>query len=198
MRYLTKYKQFNESKIPDNFIELRSLEYTLDPNDGIIYPTLTGGNYDEDNGHGVGYDYREYVDISDEDIEIIETYYKSTEEVVKDYINWYLINYIKDISLDYLDKDYKLNIRVSAKMFEVYNEFFSHSENSSSYKRYFPSSWKKLMDVNKPENYYYNIRLLKPTNQGNYLIDLESSIDFVHELEKSFPELSDKITYSKW
>ena len=70
MKYLNKYKQFNEGlKTPDNFIELRSLEYVLNPQIGEIYPTLAGGNYDVDNGHAVGDDYREYIDISDEDIE---------------------------------------------------------------------------------------------------------------------------------
>ena len=54
MRYLNKYKQFNEAlKTPDNFIELRSLEYTLDTHNGVIYPTLAGGNYDDDKYYNI-------------------------------------------------------------------------------------------------------------------------------------------------
>lgn len=203
MRYLTKYKQFNEAlKTPDNFIELRSLEYTLDPHNGVIYPTLAGGNYDDDNGHSIGDDYREYVDISDEDIKIIETYYKSTEELVKQNIDWELIKSIKELALDYLDKDYKLNIIVTAKMIRVYNEFYSHLETESDYMRYFPAEWNKFLDVNKPENYYYTIRLLKPFSvmgsRRAYTFDREDGTKFADELRNAFPEYSDKIDYGKW
>jgi hypothetical protein len=203
MRYLTKYKIFNEAKKPDNFIELKSLKYTLDPDQGILYPTLDDGNYYDDYVHKVGYEYREYIGISNEDIETIETYYKSTEELAKQNIDWELIKSIKELALDYLDKDYKLNIVIDAKMIRVYNVFYSHLETEDYYMRYFTEEWNKFLDVNKPENYYYTIRLLKPfythaSVDRAYTSDRESGIEFVDELRKAFPEYSDKIDYGKW
>jgi hypothetical protein len=199
MRYL---KKFNEAKTPDNFIELKSIGYVLDPDKGVVYPTLAGGNYDDDNGHSVGDDYREYIGISDKDIKIIETYYKSTEELAKQNIDWELIKSIKELALDYLDKDYKLNIVVTAKMIKVYNEFCSHLETESDYKRYFPEEWNKFLEVNKPENYYYTVRLLKPfsimSSDRAYTFDREDGTKFADELRNAFPEYSDKIDYGKW
>ncbi len=202
MRYLTKYKRFNEAKTPHNFIELKSIGYVLDPDKGVLYATLYGGSYDDGNGHSVGDDYREYIGISDEDIEIIETYYNSTEELAKQNIDWELINSIKELALDYLDNDYKLNIVVTAKMIRVYNEFYSHLETESDYNRYFTEEWNKFLDVNKPENYYYTVRLLKPFSiMGSgraYAFDREAGTEFVDELRRTFPEYSDKIDYGKW
>ena len=203
MRYLNKYKKFYETKTPDNFIELKSIGYFLDPDKGVVYQKLYGGNYDDDNGHTIGYEYRQYIGISEEDIEIIETYYKSTEELVKQNIDWELIKSIKELALDYLDKDYKLNIVIDAKMMRAYNVFYSHLETEDYYMRYFTEEWNKFLDVNKPENYYYTIRLLKPFSTHSivdraYTFDRESGIEFVDELRKAFPEYSDKIDYGKW
>ncbi len=204
MKYLSKYKQFNESKKPDNFVDLNSIGSTLDPINGIIYPNYSNGDYDEDNGFQVDSDYVEYIDISDEDIKKIETYYKSTEELVKDNIDWNLISLIKDMSLDYLDNDYKLNIIVTVKTMkipyksQVYSEFYSHLENTRSYTRYFKGEWDRLIYINKPENYYYTIRLLKNLISNLSGRAYTDGTKFVDELRNAFPEYSDKIDYSKW
>ena len=114
------------------------------------------------------------------------------------------------MSLGYLDKDYKLNIVVTTKMthfspgfiyLKVYHEFYSHLESESDYMRYFPVEWDKLENVNKPENYYYTIRFLKPlsTLRGRaYTFDRGAGMEFVDELRNAFPEYSDKIDYGKW
>jgi hypothetical protein len=211
MKYL---KRFNESK--NNLIELKSIGCSLDPIEGFLYPFLKPGQVTgTDNEYIPLNDYTDHeIDhlegISEEDIKIIKTYYKSTEELAKQNIDWDLIKSIKDMSLGYLDKDYILNIvvnvKVSSYFLPFYNEFYSHSENTSSYNRYFPVTWNKLLDLNKDDNYYYIIRLLEPKNVGRfpgdneiiYATDKETVKEFVNELRNTFPEYAEKLDYTKW
>ena len=69
MIYLKLYEEHNS--IPDKFIRLDSIGYVLDPEEGVLYPTLKAGGYDHNNSYEVGWD-ASIDGISDEDMELVE------------------------------------------------------------------------------------------------------------------------------
>jgi hypothetical protein len=161
MRYLKLYEEHNT--IPDNFIRLNSIGHVLDPEEGVIYAMWKRGGYDHENPYEVGYD--ESIDgLSDEDREIVDKYLLSIEPVVKQRINFDLVETAKDLSLDYLDEGYFLNIQVLVEDFPefsdlfgqeegengtrhcVYFERFSHDFNNKEYKKFFPVNTKFIKE----------------------------------------------------
>ena len=168
MRYLKLYEEFDE--IPSNFIRLDSIGHVLDPEEGIIYAMWKKGGYDHENGYEIddgnlihdGED--QYVDgLSNEDYGVIDKYFLSCEPVVKDKINFDLMQTAKEISLDFLDDGYTLVSQVlieSDEKYEdsdedssifnfidylVYSEMFSHRftiENEKKYSKFFSNRMK--------------------------------------------------------
>jgi hypothetical protein len=167
MRYLKLYEEFDE--IPSNFIRLDSIGHVLDPEEGIIYAMWKKGGYDHENGYEIddgnlihdGED--QYADgLSDEDYGVIDKYLLSCEPVVKDKINFDLMQTAKEISLDFLDDGYTLVSQVLIESDEkdedsdedssifnfidylVYSEMFSHQfiETKKIYSRFFSNRMK--------------------------------------------------------
>ena len=151
MRYLKIYEEFDI--IPSNFIKLDSIGHVLDPKEGVIYAIWKKGGYDHENPYEV-IDDESLEGLSSEDKEIIDKYLLSCEPVVKDKINWNLIQTAKDLSLDYLDETYEL-VLVSQVLIEsdekdsddfinylVYSELYSHSYNKKEFQKWFPKRMK--------------------------------------------------------
>jgi hypothetical protein len=161
MKYLKLYEEHDT--IPDNFIRLNSIGHVLDPEEGVIYAMWKRGGYDHENPYDVSYD-GSIEGLSDEDREIVDKYWISIESVVKQRINWELVENAKDISLDYLDEGYYLNIQVFVEDFPefsdlfgeeegvngtrhlVYFETFSHDFNNKEYKKFFPVNTKFIKE----------------------------------------------------
>ena len=101
MRYLKIYEEFDT--IPSNFIRLDSIGHVLDPEEGVIYAMWKRGGYDQENPYEADGDDESLEGLSDEDREIVNKYLLSCEPVIKNKINWNLIQTAKDIALDYLD-----------------------------------------------------------------------------------------------
>jgi hypothetical protein len=128
------------------------------------------GGYDHENGYEIddgnlvhdGED--QYADgLSNEDISVIDKYLLSCEPVVKDKINFDLMQTAKEISLDFLDDGYTLVSQVLIESDEkdedsdedssifnfidylVYSEMFSHRftiETEKKYSRFFSNRMK--------------------------------------------------------
>ena len=200
MKYLNK---FNEAwtkfrRAPENFIKLEN--HYLDPINGVIYRIhFSDKLFYEDEPIKLGSYNSLGIRLSDNDIEIVKKYYKSIEPIVKDNIDWELIQSIKDLSLDYLDKDYKVQVIVDVKMYKVYTESFSHIDKWNEYEKYFEKDIEQIKNLNnKPNNFYYKIRILKPSKSG-YTFNRELGIDFVEKLRLDhFPELAANISYNIW
>ena len=161
MKYLKLYEEHNT--IPDKFIRLNSIGHVLDPEEGVIYAMWKKGGYDHENPYDVSYD-GSIEGLSDEDREIVDKYWISIESVVKQRINWDLVENAKDISLDYLDEGYYLNIQVFVEDFPefsdlfgeeegvngtrhlVYFETFSHHFNNKEYGKFFPVNTKFIKE----------------------------------------------------
>ena len=155
MRYLKLFENFEHgiSSIPDNFIRLNSMGHVLDPETGLMYAVWKNGGYDSENPYEICDNGIE--DISDEEKKIVDKYWISCENFIKNKINWELIQMAKDLSLDYLDEQNELIIRVMSSetktynkeghrsgrdiTFDVYKEVFSHEENSIIWNKYFPN-----------------------------------------------------------
>lgn len=168
MRYLKLYEEFDE--IPSNFIRLDSIGHVLDPEEGVIYAMWKKGGYDHENPYEIddgnlvhdGED--QYADgLSNEDMSVIDKYLLSCEPVVKDKINFDLMQTAKEISLDFLDDGYTLVSQVLIESDEkdedsdedssifnfidylVYSEMFSHRftiETEKKYSRFFSNRMK--------------------------------------------------------
>ena len=156
MRYLKLYENFEQgiSSIPDNFIRLDSIGHVLDPEKGLMYAVWKNGGYDHENPYDVQGD-NGIESISDEEKQIVDKYWLSCENFIKNKINWELIQMAKDLSLDYLDENNELIIRVMSSetktynkeghrsgrdiTFDVYKEIFSHEENNIIWNKYFPN-----------------------------------------------------------
>jgi hypothetical protein len=160
MRYLKLYEEFDE--IPSNFIRLDSIGHVLDPEEGVIYAMWKKGGYDHENPYEVGDD-ESLEGLSNEDYGVIDKYFLSCEPVVKDKINFDLMQTAKEISLDFLDDGYTLVSQVLIESDEkdedsdedssifnfidylVYSEMFSHRftiENEKKYSKFFSNRMK--------------------------------------------------------
>jgi len=188
MKYLKIYEEYNN--IPDNFISLNSIGSVLDANNGIIYPMLRNGGYDEDNPFDIEHSSDNIEGISNEDMQVINKYYLSCESLVKDKINWNLIETGKDLSLDELDKGYDLFIRVFTESnFKlgldahlVYFERFSHDSEVKNFLRYFPNN---MGEIKNCDNFYYNFSF---QNNTSHLSDVNKMNKKLEErLSKMFP-----------
>ena len=152
MRYLKLYEEFNE--IPNNFIRLDSIGHVLDPEEGVIYALWKKGGYDHENGYGV--DEHEVQGLSDEDREVLDKYWLSVQSLVKDKINFDLIETTKELALDYLDDGCRLIIYSFISDILVYTEIFEHDKESVKYPKYFKN---RLDIINSSDDVNYIIRL---------------------------------------
>jgi hypothetical protein len=194
MIYLKLYEEHNS--IPDKFIRLDSIGYVLDPEEGVLYPTLKAGGYDHNNSYEVGWD-ASIDGISDEDMELVNKYRLSCKPFIEGKINWNLIQAAKDASLDYLDEGFNLrvivgyNLQISKRKGKliVYSEVFSHDKiySDSNYTNLFSNN---MNIVKNNEGLSYNF-ILEPSrdsrNWGKILFDTFKSNELISLLKDMFP-----------
>ena len=94
---LKKYIDFiKESKedydVPSHFVELNSIGYYLDPIEGKIYAMLKNGGYELE-----PYNVEDDIEnLSDDERRLVDSFYISTEKLIKDRLNLDLIHDIVD------------------------------------------------------------------------------------------------------
>ena len=171
MRYL---KRFNESsnhdykKIPGNWIKLNSIGYVLDPYTGHSFPMHRDGTYDQ-------YELfdsqsEDFHSLSEEDQEIVNKYLKSSEPLLKDKINFELIDTLKDLAIDYIDEGMFLYINVISisnqptREFNVYYECFNRNKTYKEFSRFY----KHDMDLLNPDNLKYRFRVTNGESKPSF------------------------------
>lgn len=136
-------------EMPDNLIELISYNLYLNVDSGKIYNSTL-----EDWKEGFELDFSEYEDkitLSEEDIELVNKYYRSCEAVVKNNINYDFIESAYDLSVSegLLDDGYKLRILVRPEGFYTLLKYTgSNLEEDYEYERFFPDDLKKIESFN--------------------------------------------------
>ena len=171
MKYL---KRFNESsdhayrKIPDNWIKLNSIGYVLNQHTGDIYPMHKDGTYDVYEL----FDAQEepFHSLSEEDQETVDKYFKSSEPLLKNSINFELIDTLKDLSMDYIDEGVFLTIYVYStskqpkRDFLVYYESFTSNDNFKEFSKFY----KHDMDLLDPSNLKYRFRVTNGESKPSF------------------------------
>ena len=213
MKILKSFKVFESghiSEVPSHFIPLQSVGYYLDPNDGNTYAMLKNGGY-EDEPYPPDEVFEEdgepWQHLSDEDKEIVNSLWRSCEEVVKPLIDWNLIDDIKDVALanEILDKGYFLRIVVKEQDVaeNVYVEWFAHDKDDKHYYKFFKALFSQIENTNG--DFSYNISVYRKGPTGGYLPiftktkeDETDVSEMIEQVKGMNPDKELRIFYSKW
>jgi hypothetical protein len=185
MNYLKLYEDW---KMSDEYIRLDSIGYLLDPNKGVAYQLNDDGSYDMDEPYDLdNADYFNYIldDLSDEERELVDKYSLSCKEFVKSRINFDLIESAKDISLDYLDRNWTLSAQVFSNFFDeydrkllIYNNIFNHRMNMREYSYFFKNNMDK---IKKSNNISYRFWYIPDTSYSQKTPEEQKEIDLANE-----------------
>ena len=144
-----------------------------------MYAIWKKGGYDHENPYNVAYD--NAIDgISDEEMQIVNKYCFSCESLIKDKINWNLIETAKDLSLDYLDSGHRLCIYVFADDILCYSLAFSHEANKERWTKYFAN---KLNIIKNSKQLEYMVRV----DRDGGILDSDESKELHSHLELHYP-----------
>lgn len=130
------------AQIPENFIDLNSIGYVLDPYKGVMYAKWKAGGYDEKNPYEVDFDDSIEGLNSEETLEV-EKWWKSCEEW-SHRVNFSLIKTAEDLALEWIDKGLSFSVLVIASRWsgsgklQVYYLNISSEGDSEKWYRYFP------------------------------------------------------------
>jgi len=193
--------------VPGHFIPLQSIGYYLDPNDGNTYAMLKNGGYEDypwpaDEVFGV--DDEPWQQLSDEEKEIVNSLWRSCEEVVEPLIDWNLIDDIKDVALanEIFDKGYIIKIEVKEQDVaeNIYVEWVAHDKDDKHYYKFFKQMFSQIENTNG--DFSYKISVYRKGPAGGYLpIHKEDEADvseMIEQIKGMNPDKELRIFYSKW
>ena len=212
MKILKSFKVFESgllSEVPTHFIPLQSIGYYIDPNDGMTYAMLKNGGYEDEpypSDEVFGVDDEPWQHLSDEEKEIVNSLWRSCEEVVKPLIDWDLIDDIKDVSLanEIFDKGYIIKIEVKEQDVaeNIYVEWVAHDKDDKHYYKFFKQMFSQIENTNG--DFYYKISVYRKGPAGGYLPIPKGSKDEIDVLEMIAqvkgmnPDKELRIFYIKW
>ena len=212
MKILKSFKVFESghlSEVPARFIPLQSVGYYLDPDDGMTYAMLKNGGYEDEpypSDEVFGVDDEPWQHLSDEEKEIVNSLWRSCEEVVKPLIDWDLIDDIKDVSLanEIFDKGYIIKIEVKEQDVaeNIYVEWVAHDKDDKHYYKFFKQMFSQIENTNG--DFYYKISVYGKGPAGGYLPIPKGSKDEIDVLEMIAqvkgmnPDKELRIFYIKW
>lgn len=213
MKILKSFKVFESghlSEVPTHFIPLQSVGYYLDPNDGNTYAMLKNGGYEDEPWPAdevFGVDDEPWQHLSDEEKEIVNSLWRSCEEVVKPLIDWDLIDDIKDVALanEIFDKGYIVKIEVKEQDVaeNIYVEWAAHDKDDKDdkhYYKFFKALFSQIENTNG--DFSYNISVYRKGPAGGYLpIHKEDEADvseMIEQVKGMNPDKELRIFYSKW
>jgi len=178
MKHLKTYDMLFEAAgklLPSNWVKLNSIGHVLDPKTGWIYPLYSNGiYYEDDNGLNIEWDDVSFDGISDKDMKFVDSLWKSVEPIIKDKIDFELIDKLKYLSLDAIDDGftlyYSILVNSSIPKFKQRVAFggFSHELNYFTYNRKFPDNFKKVMEQ-RNEDLLYSFRLASRGNENGHI-----------------------------
>ena len=205
MKRLMKFSIFESNKIPNHFIKLSSIGTYLDPNNGLTYPMLKNGGYDDD-----PYPADEFLNeeeetwelLLDEEKRLVNSVWKSCEEIVYPLIDWNLVDDIKDVALanEILDSDLHINIVIkdinSSEV--IYKEMYGHDYDYIFYPKFFKNLFNEIS--NTDGDFSYSINIFSRSVYGGYLPISNKDIlyDLVDQVKGMNPDKESKIITSRW
>lgn len=212
MKILKSFKVFESghiSEVPSHFIPLQSVGYYLDPNDGNTYAMLKNGGY-EDEPYPPDEVFEEdgepWQHLSDEDKEIVNSLWRSCEEVVKSLIDWNLIDDIKDVALanEIFDKGYTVKVEVKEQDVaeNIYVEWIAHDKDDKHYYKFFKALFSQI--ENTDGDFSYKISVYRKNGPGGYLPIPKGSkdeidvLEMIEQIKGMNPDKELRIFYSKW
>ena len=190
MKHLKGYKIFEAAGklLPSTWIKLFSIGHVLDPETGWLYPLYSNGiYYEDDNGLNIEWGDASLDGISDKDMKVIDDLWKSVEPIVKDKIDFDLIDKLKDLSLDAIDDGFTLHYAIylgkkedidhseagyteSKSPQRIAYGTFNHQLDKFTYNRKFPKNYKKVLENNEV---LYSFRLGSRLNTNGYDVSEE-------------------------
>lgn len=197
VKYIDLFEAYSKSSepsrtrtTPKNWIVLNSIGYILNPENGFAYPVAKDGStyyldelFDSQGDGGFG----GFHSLSEEDQKIVDQYYKSTESLVKNHINFDLIDTIKDASLDYVDNGMWLMFHVGAynkfyttDTLQVYYEYFSKDKTYKEWSKYY----KHDMDLINVDKLKYSMTITIGNSEDQYPYKRVQKADDVLEFVK--------------
>jgi hypothetical protein len=206
IKYFKFFESDQISEVPSHFIPL-SIGYYLDPNDGMSYEMLKKGGYENDPCYAdemFDVNGEPWMTLTDDEKEIINSVWRSCEEVVKPLIDWNLIDDIKDVALanEIFDKGYILKIEVKEINLNesVYVEWVAHDREDRHYYKFFKELFGKL--EKKDGDFSYNISVYRKGRIGGYLPmskeDEKSVSEMIEQIKDMNPDKEPRIFHSKW
>ncbi len=214
MRKIKSFRMFETRHwptAPGHFIPLNSIGCYLDPEDGSTYAMLKAGGYEDE-----PYPSDEYLDeegeaweqLSDEEKALVDSVWKSCEDIVRPAIDWDLISDIKDIALseEVLDKGFYVRIWARIKLLSdpiVYCEWYGHDKDDVYYQKVFQNDRRILETGNLAGSIEYEVCILRPNGPGAFMplsqLDPESAM-MVRSVMSRLLDMNPgcRISYSKW
>ena len=209
MRRLMTFSIFESNEIPNHFIKLSSIGVYLDPNDGMTYPMLKNGGYDDD-----PYPADEFLNeeeeawglLSDEEKRLVNSVWRSCEEVVKPLIDWNLIDEIKDVALANEVLDNGLYVKIVVKEQDcsemIYTEWYGHDKEYKYYTKFFNNLFSQIEKTDG--DFFYHISVYRKNGPGGYLPIPKGSkdeidvLEMIEQVKGMNPDKKLRIFYSKW
>ena len=173
-------------EIPENFEELKSVGIYLNTDTGKIYNAIL----EDDWVNGFGLDFSEYqysITLSKEDQELVDKYYRSCEEVVKNKINYDFIDstYELCVSEEVFDNHYDLRILVKKGNDNLLKYTASNSVEDYEYEKFFGDELKEIADA---DDFNYLFFFVGDGNED--VITHEVMFRIEKLLKEMYPDLS--------
>lgn len=190
---IKRYNEFINEKlsswdveIPENFEELKSVGIYLNTDTGKIYNAIL----EDDWVNGFGLDFSEYqysITLSKEDQELVDKYYRSCEEVVKDKISYDFIDstYELCVSEEVFDNHYDLGILVKRGNDNLLKYTASNSVEDYEYEKFFGDELKEIADA---DDFNYLFFFVGDGNED--VITHEVMFRIEKLLKEMYPDLS--------
>lgn len=190
---IKRYNEFINEKlsswdveIPENFEELKSVGVYLNTDTGKIFNAILKDDW----VNGFGLDFSEYqysITLSKEDQELVDKYYRSCEEVVKNKINYDFIDSTYELCLseEVFDNYYNLRILVKKGNDNLLKYTASNSGEDYEYEKFFGDDLKKIADA---DDFNYLIFYVGGGNKDVITREVMSNME--KRLKKMYPDLS--------
>lgn len=190
---IKRYNEFINEKlsswdveIPENFEELKSVGIYLNTDTGKIFNAILKDDW----VNGFGLDFSEYqysITLSKEDQELVDKYYRSCEEVVKDKINYDFIDstYELCVSEGVFDNYYTLRILVKMVDTTLLKYTASNSGEEYEYEKFFGND---LKEIESASDFHYYFSFIGDGNKDVITNKVISRIE--SELKKMYPDLN--------
>lgn len=190
---IKRYNEFINEKlsswdveIPENFEELKSVGLYLNTDTGKIFNAILKDDWV--NGFGLDFsDYKDKINLSEEDKKLVDKYYRSCESVLKSKINYDFIDsaYELCVSEGVFDNYYTLRILVKMVDATLLKYTASNSGEEYEYEKFFGND---LKEIESASDFNYYLSFIGGGNEDVITHKVISRIENL--LKEMYPDLS--------